>query len=397
MSNRKMSGRTAVVSVGCSDFSLKPAMSNEGLAVQAMRRALDGLPVKKSAIDGLVVTSGAPGGVDYDKTAEALGLQVDYALQTWAHGRFSNPGLHAAAMAVECGMATMVACVSVFAFAKRKREHGNIGGTGDHESFRLGGGPHGENPVYGLAAPQGGAAIGYQRYLSRYGYSGDEAAALAIAQRKHAQLNPAAIMKDRPLDREEYLQSPFVIWPLRKHDCSLPSDGAVVVLVTSAERARDLVQQPAFITGMSGIRASRNEHSFAAPWWGVFGQDQGVGPDRIDAPFQMAGIDRKQIAALQIYDAFIPQTIYTFERFGFCEPGEALAWWQDGRIEIGGEMPVNTAGGHLSEAHCGGWSQIAEAVRQIQGSCGPRQVPNAHHTMYAHGAGDCTIFSREVA
>ncbi len=396
MKRAGISGRTAVVSVGTSDFTLKPMMSNEALAVQAMKRALDGMPIRKTQIDGLVVTSGAPGGVDYDKTAEVLGLTADCALQTWSHGRMTNPGLHYAAMAIDCGLVDIVACVSVFGWAKRKQTHGNIGGTGDNESFRLGGGPHGENPVYGLAAPQGGAAMAYQRYLARYGYTGDEAAALALAQRRHARLNPGAAMR-KPLTREEYLGSPHIIWPLRKLDCSLPSDGAVAVILTSAERARDLTPKPVYITGMSGLRAARNEHSFGAPWLGIFQQEMNVEPDRIDAPFAMAGIDRKDIAALQIYDAFLPQTIYTFERFGFCKPGEALAYWQDGRIELGGEMPLNTAGGHLSEAHCGGWNQIAEAVRQLQGVCGERQIPDARHTMYAHGAGDCTIFSREVA
>ena len=396
MTAKGISGRSAVVGAGTSDFTLVPKMSNEGLAVQALKRALHGLALDKSTIDGLVVTSGAPLGVDYDKTAEILGLNVDFTMQTWAHGRFSNPGLHAAVMAIHCGFASIVACVSVYGWAKRKRAHGNIGGTGDHESFRLGGGPHGENPVYGLAAPLGGAAIAYQRYLAKYGYHGDEAAALVLAQRRHALLNPGAIMK-KPLTREEYLASPHIIWPLRKLDCSLPSDGAVAVIVTSAERARDLTATPAYITGISGLKAGRNEHSFGAPWLGIFQQEMDVPPDRVDAPFHMAGIDRKDIAALQIYDAFLPQTIYTFERFGFCRPGEALAYWQDGRIEIDGEIPLNTAGGHLSEAHCGGWNQIAEAVRQVQGVCGDRQIDGARHTIYAHGAGDCTIFSREPA
>ena len=111
----------------------------------------------------------------------------------------------------------------------------------------------------------------------------------------------------------------------------------------------------------------------------------------------MAGIDRKDLAAVEIYDAFLPQTIATFERFGFCKPGEALAFMQDGRVDLDGEIPVNTAGGHLSEGHCGGWGQIVEAVRQVRGECGERQIANAHHTIYAHGAGDCTIFSREAA
>lgn len=390
----RISGSTAVIGVGVSDLSLTPTMSKEALAIQAVQRALDGLPLHKQDIDGLVVTSGAPIGIDYDKTAEILGLRTTFTQQTWAHGRFSNPGLHLAAMAVHCGMATNVLCLSVYAWAQMKRSHGNIGGTGDHESFRVGGGPHGESPLYGLAAPMGGAAIAWQRYLSRYGYRGDESAELVCTQRDHAIRNPQAVMR-KPLTKDAYLSSPFVIWPLRKFDCSLASDGAVAVLVTSSERARDLTAHPAYITGMEGIHSSRNEHSFGAPWLGIFQQDPAP-PDQHEAVFRMANITRDDIDALEIYDAFLPQIIATFERFGFCPPGEALRYMQDGRVSLTGDMPVNTSGGHLSEAHLGGWGQIAEAVRQIRGECGDRQILHAMHTMYAHGAGDYTIFSREV-
>ncbi|MEZ5844838.1 MAG: thiolase family protein [Hyphomicrobiaceae bacterium] len=393
MRRRQMSGATAVAAVGVSDLTMKPVMSNEALAAQALKRALAECSLKKSEIDGLIVTSGAPGGVDYDKTAEVLGLKVQYTEQTWAHGRFSNPGLHNAAMAVYCGLAEVVACVSVFAFAKRKAAHGNIGGEGDHEAHRLGGGPHGESPTYGLAAPLGGAAMAWQKYLSRYGYTGEEAAELVLTQRENALRNPEAAMK-KPLTKQDYLAAPYIIWPLRLLDCSLPTDGAVAVIVTTAERARDVCRQPAYITGISGINSARNEHSFGAPWLGIF-QQHPQEPEIVSVPFQMAGIDRKDIDALQIYDAFLPQTVATIERFGFCEPGEALSFIQGGRIRLEGELPVNTSGGHLSEAHIGGWGQIAEAVRQIQGVCGARQIEQARHTIYAHGAGDCTIFARE--
>lgn len=392
MAKKGIAGSTAVIGVGMSDLSLQPALSNEGLAVQAFRRAMEGLALDKSEIDGLVVTSG---GLDYDKTAETLGLYTSFSHQTWSHGRFSNPGLHTASMAIYTGMAKIVVCVSVFPFAKRKKASGNIGGHGDMEANRPGGGPHGESPVYGLAAPMGGAAMAYQRYLSRYGYTGEESADLVITQRANALKNPQAIMT-KAVDRDDYLSSPFVIWPLRKLDCALPSDGCAVVIVTSAERARDLTDRPAYINGMRGIHSSRNEHSFGAPWLGIFQQDHQE-PRIADEAFHMAGIDRKDIAAVQIYDAFLPQTIATFERFGFCAPGEALRYMRSERISIGGECPVNTAGGHLSEAHCGGWGHIVEAVRQVRGECGERQVANANHTIYAHSAGDCTIFSKEVA
>jgi len=395
MRNFAINGKTAVIAVGMSDLTMRPAQSNPALAAAALRRALDGSPVRQRDIDGLVVTSGAPLGVDYDKTAEVLGLEVQFVQQSWSHGRFTNPGLHVAAMAVHAGLAEIVLCVSVFAFAKAKHTMGNIGGEGDHEADRVGGGPHGESPVYGLAAPLGGAAMAWQKYLSRYGYTGDEAAELVLAQRENAIRNPAAAMRT-PLTHDEYLQSPHIIWPLRKLDCSLPTDGAVAAIVTSAERARDLCAKPAFMTAIQGLHASRNEHSFGAPWLGIF-QQGSVQPCVADAPFAASGIGRKDIAALQIYDAFLPQTIATIERFGFCGPGEALSFIQGGRIRFDGELPINTSGGHLSEAHCGGWTQIAEAVRQVQGLCGNRQLPNAAHVMYAHGAGDCTIFSREVS
>jgi acetyl-CoA acetyltransferase len=394
MTGRGIAGSTAIVAAALSDLTLKPAMSNEALAVQAFRRAIDDASIRKQDIDGLVVTSGAPFGVDYDKVSEVLGLDVRFTQQMWSHGRFSNPGIHAAAMAIYCGMATMVACVSVFAFAKRKSLHGNIGGTGDREAHRIGGGPHGESPVYGLSAAMGGAAMAWQRYLSRYGYTGDEAAEIVLTQRANAMRNPAAAMR-KPLTQEEYLSSPYVIWPLRKLDCSLPSDGAAVVILCSAERARDLTDRPVYINGMEGIHSSRNEHSFGAPWLGIFQQHE-QDPSTIDEPFRMAGIDRKDIDVLQIYDAFLPQTVSTFERFGFCAPGEALSYMRDGRIALDGELPVNTSGGHLSEAHVGGWGQIVEAVRQVRGECAERQVPGVEHAMYVHGAGDCTIFSGEA-
>lgn len=233
-----------------------------------------------------------------------------------------------------------------------------------------------------------------QKYLTRYGYTGEETAALVLTQREHAMLNPNAAMR-KPLTRQEYLSSPYVIEPLRKYDCSLTTDGAVSVIVTSSERAKDLCDQPIYVTGMEGMHASRNEHSFALPGLGILMQDEFTyKPD--SRVLEMAGISMEDLDGVQIYDAFVPQTIATLERFGFCEPGEALSWIQNGTIGINGKMPVNTSGGFLSEAHMCGWNDIVEIVHQLRHEAGPRQVPNAQHMMYAHSSGDATVFSREV-
>jgi acetyl-CoA acetyltransferase len=395
MGDRGIGGKVAIVSVGASAFTMKPVKSNEGLAADSLKEALRSIGKTKEIIDGIIVTTGFPLGLDYDRIAKAFRLDVKFTFQTWAHGRFTNPAIQLAAMAIHTGMAETILCISVCAFAKRKERGGAIGGKESAEEKRIEGGAHGEQPLYGLAAPMGGAAVAMQKYLSRYGYSGEEMAALVLTQRENALLNPHAAMR-KPLTREEYLNSPYVIEPLRKYDCSLPTDGAVSVILTSSERARDLCETPIYLTGMQPHHAGQNEHSFALPGLGIFIQDEFTyKPD--NKAIEMAGISNKNLNGVQIYDAFVPQTIATIERFGFCEPGECLAWIQNGRIGIHGELPVNTSGGFLSEAHMVGWNDIAEIVHQLRHEAGARQVPNAQHMMYAHSSGDATVFSREVS
>jgi acetyl-CoA acetyltransferase len=394
MTQRGIGGSTAIVAVGTSPFTMKPMMSNEALAAESLKKALASIKKPKEFIDGIIVTTGFPLGLDYDRIAKALGLNVQFTFQTWSHGRFTNPAIQLAAMAVHTGMAENVLCINVCGFAKRKERGGAIGGKESAEEKRIEGGAHGEQPLYGLAAPMGGAAIAMQKYLTRYGYSGDEMATLALTQREHALLNPNAAMK-KPLTREEYLSSPYVIEPLRKFDCSLPTDGAASVIVTSSERAKDLCEVPVYMSGMQPMHAGKNEHSFALPGLGIFIQDE-FDYKANDRALEMAGITKKDLSGLQIYDAFVPQTIATIERFGFCQPGECLSWIQNGRIGLKGEMPLNTSGGFLSEAHMVGWNNIVEIVNQLRHEAGPRQVTDAQHMMYAHSSGDATVFSREV-
>lgn len=368
---------------------MKPVQSSEGLAATSLRDALDRTSINKDDIDGLIAGIGWPVGLNYDRLAEALGLDVQFVHESWAHGRFANPNLHLAAMAIKNGLADVIACISVASWAKK----GRIGGPGSGEEFRAAGGPHGEAPHYGLAAPMSGAAMALQKYFSMYGGTQEEFATIALTQRKHAQLNEHAIMRS-DLTIEDYLDAPEVISPLRRYDCSLVSDGAVAVIITSLERARDLCPVPVSMAGVQPMHAGRNNHSFALPGLGIFSQDEYKHHAQPHS-LKMAGLSHGDLDGLGIYDAFAPQTLATLERFGFAPVGEGLKWIQDGRIELGGEMPVNTSGGHLSEAHIGGWGQIAEIIRQLQGVCGERQIKDAKAMMYAHSLGDATVFMRE--
>jgi acetyl-CoA acetyltransferase len=384
--------RTAIVGVGTSRFVIKSPQSPMRLATEAFKSALADAGLHRDEVDGVVINIGWPLGVDYDRFSEACGLNVRFADQSWSHGRFVGPTLQHAAMAVACGLANVVACVCGVSFIQ---ERGLLGGPGDFEGTREEGGTHEENPVYGLTSPSAGAALAARRYFHLYGATSADLAAVPIAFRKHAMLNPQAIMR-KALTLEDHQTSRWVVEPLHLYDCCLVSDGAAVVLVTSAERARDGRPPPVSIAGMQGMHAGRDDSLFAIPGLGIgYQREFRYTPAEDDlAVYRSAGVDRTDVNALYTYDAFSPLVWFVLERFGFCGLGEAAAWTQKGRIELGGELPMNTSGGLLSEAHVSGWNSIVEIVRQLRGECGARQVKDARVMQWATAWGDSTIFRR---
>jgi acetyl-CoA acetyltransferase len=382
--------QTAIAGIGQSEYGRFLPHSQLKLGASALKAALDDAGLDRADVDGLAIHLGWPLGVDYDRVAESYGLDVRWVSQTWLHGRFVTNAIQHAAMAVACGLANVVACVTAISFT---RERQILGGPGDAEGTREDGGTHGESPPYGLTAPAGGAALGMQRYMALYGATSRELAAVPIAFRKHALKSPHAVMKE-PLTLERHQSARMVVDPLRLYDCCLITDGAAVALVTSAERARDLKQRPVYIAGMQGLRTGRDEFIFAPRNLGI--NQQRVGrwrPEERDLlAYRMAGIERKDINGLYTYDAFSPLVLFTLERFGFCGPGEAASWVQGGRIELGGELPMNTSGGLLSEAHVGGWNSILEIVRQLRGTAGERQIANARTLQWGTAWGDAVVF-----
>ena len=361
------------------------------LPPSAFKAALEDAGLERGDIDGLSIHIGWPLGVDYDQVAQAFGLEIGFVNQAWTHGRFVTGSLQTAAMAVATGMADVVACVNVLSFT---RERDILGGPHDFEGYRETGGTHAETPHYGLTAPAGGAALAMQRYMALYGTTSAELAAVPVALRAHARLNPNAAMQ-KPMSVADHQASRMVVDPLRLFDCCIVSDGAAVVLVTSAERARDFRQRPVLIAGMQGMKAGRNEFIFAPPGLGINQQSTArpeppgrARPCRLPLGRYPARCDP---GPLYTYDAFSPLVLFVLERFGFCAPGEAAAWVQDGRIGPGGALPVNTSGGLLSEAHVAGWNSLCEMVRQLRGEAGPRQIAGARALQWATAWGDSVI------
>lgn len=381
----------AIVGVGASEFGRFLPHSQLKLGATALKAALEDAGLERDDVDGLSIHMGWPLGVDYDRVAEGLGLNIRYVNQSWLHGRFVTNALQHAALAVSAGLADVVACFTAISFT---RERAILGGPGDAEGNREEGGTHAECPPYGLTSPAGGAALSMQRYMSLYGATSQKLAAVPISIRRHALLNPDSVMKTE-LTLDEHQNSRMVIDPLHLFDCCIMTDGAVVTLVTSMERARDLRQKPVRIAGMQGIRSSREEFIFAPPGLGI--NQQPVTSTRtrpVDVEvYGRSGIDRQAVKGLYTYDAFSPLVLFVLERFGFCGCGEAADFVQGGTIGPGGRLPMNTSGGLLSEAHVGGWNSIREMIRQIRGTAGPRQIPGADVVQWATIWGDSVILT----
>ena len=383
--------KAAVCGVGHSPYGRRLNRSPIDLAGEAIRHALDDAGLGRDDLDGLIVSFGSPIGADADTLAYTLGLKLRLYNQTWAHGRFTASCLQWAAMAVNAGLANAVACLAAVSFSGFRKPM--MGGAGDTEGAREAGGGHGEDPVFGMTSPGAGAALVARKYFARFGATSRQLAAVAVAFRQHAALNPAAIMRE-PITVDDHQNSRFVCEPLHLLDYCLINDGAACVIVTTSERARDLKKPPVYLSGLQGLPAGREEFIWTYPGFGISQQPGFDYKPGLQPVYQMAGVTPKDIDALFTYDAFSILVWTALERFGFCGQGEAATFTQAGRIELGGALPMNTNGGLLSEAHIMGWNHQVEIVRQLRGECGKRQVADAQVMQWANAYGDSLIYRK---
>ncbi len=352
--------KTAVVGVGASPQGKVPGSTPLSLGVEAFKRALDDSGLRKDQIDGLLTMPGttAPeGALNYLRVGEALGIDPRYTGSMNLGGGTAGGLLHLAALAVNAGMANYVACIFGDAAATGGSRFNRAAGWGDSWS------------IWGFMAAAANSALTASRHMALYGTTSRQLGEIAVACRKHASMNPDAVMR-KPITIEDHQASRWIVKPLHLLDCCLISDGGVCTIVTSAERAQDLKQPLVLISGIGQAYTLQNMER--DDWWYVPHQKLAVN----DA-YNMAGVGPKDIDVAQLYDNFTSSVLLWFEHGGFCKVGESGPFVEGGRIQLGGELPINTAGGNLSESYMEGWLHVVEGVRQMRGQCGERQVKDA--------------------
>jgi acetyl-CoA acetyltransferase len=352
--------KVAIAGVGASPQGKLPGSTPLSLGVEAFKRALDDAGLKKEDIDGLLTmpgTTSPEASLNYLRMGETLGIDPKYTGSMTMGGGTAGALLQMAVLAVEAGLATTVACV-----------FGDTAKTGGSKFNRASG--WGDSwGIWGMFAAAANSAIAASRHMALYGTTSRQLGEVAVACRKHASLNPNAVMRD-PITIEDHQNSRWVVEPFHLLDCCLISDGGVCIIVTSADRARHLKKPPVLIAGMGQAYTTQNMER--EDWWYVPHQK-----DALKRAFAMAGVGPKDIDVAQLYDNFTMSVLLWLEHAGFCGVGEAGAFVEGGRIQLGGELPINTAGGNLSESYMEGWLHIVEGVRQIRGECGERQVAGA--------------------
>ena len=373
-------GKAAIVGIGATEFSKESGRSELQLSVEATRAALKDAGLTPADVDGLTTFT-------MDTSAEiALAREVGLGdLRFFSRINYGGGAacatIQQAAMAVATGVADVVVAYRGFNERSGQRfgqvqpwaaQQVNTNGIDNAWTYPL-----------GLSTPAATVAMQARRYMHDYGVTSADFGAVAVADRRHAATNPAAFFYQKPITLEDHQASRMIADPLHLLDCCQESDGAVAIVVTSPERARDLPNPPVTIAAAAQgsaadqyVMTSYYRDEIGIPEMGVVAKDL----------WRQSGLTPADIDTAVLYDHFTPYVLMQLEELGFCGRGEAKDFVRDGAIELGGRLPVNTHGGQLGEAYLHGMNGIAEGVRQVRGTS-VNQVAGAAHVLVTAGTG----------
>ncbi|BEK99593.1 lipid-transfer protein [Nocardia seriolae] len=377
-----LSRKAAIVGIGATDFSKDSGRSELRLAAEAVTAALADAGLTPADVDGLTTFT-----MDTNTQAAVARAAGIPSLKFFSNIPFGGGAAAAtvqqAAMAVATGVADVV--VAYRAFNERSGNRfgqfathlatGNPSSSGVDNAFSY---------THGLGTPAAQVAMVARRYMHVYGARSEDFGRVAVADRKHAAVNPAAHFYGKPIILEEHQSSRWIAEPLHLLDCCQETDGGVAIVVTSADRAKDLPNKPALIAGAA--QGSGADQYVMTSYY----RDAMTGlPEMGLVGYQLwaqSGLRPADMQAGILYDHFTPFVLMQLEELGFCPRGEAKDFIADGAIEIGGRLPLNTHGGQLGEAYIHGMNGIAEGVRQIRGTS-VNQVQGLENIVVTAGTG----------
>ena len=380
--------RTAIAGLGVTAQGKVYDHNHVGFASEAVRLALADAGLKREDLDGLLVNPGLSWG---DMGMASFQLQQAMGLRNLRLSSSMNSGgatagtmIQYAAQAIYNGLCTTVACV--FSDAPLKPPAPATGGgarSGSAAAYAFG---RGLEAAYGQFGVNAMYAMVARRHMHLYGTSSDHLGAIAVAVRQWANRNPAAQFHAVPLTLDDYHRSRWVVEPFHLFDCCLVSNGGLAVIVTSAERARDLRRPPVYLWGIG------QGHPGGDPAETL----TSGAPLARETAFSMAGITLDDIDVAELYDCYTFTVLVTLEDYGFCKKGEGGSFVADGRIAPGGALPVNTGGGQLSSFYMWGMTPVSEAVIQMRGEGGDRQVSGAQVALVSGNGGILSTHSTLV-
>jgi acetyl-CoA acetyltransferase len=356
--------KCAITGIGATEFSPDSGRSELSLATQACLAALADAGLAAGDVDGIVRCD--MDNVRANDLVHTLGIRdLTYIGENGPGGAAPCAMVGQAVAAILSGQATTVLVYrslngrSGRRFGQAPVEGARIGGAGTYDELFA---------PYGLLTPGQAFALIAQRHMIEFGTTSDQLGAIALACRARANANPAAQMHDRALTMEQYLDARMIAEPLRLFDFCLETDGACAVVVTTAERAADLAQPPVLIRAVAQGSLPDPQPGIQFPV--LMRESLTTLPARAVAEtlYRRAGLGPADVDVAQLYDCFTITVLLQLEDWGFCKKGEGGPFVAAGEVELGGAIPINTGGGHLSEGYIHGMNHVVEGVRQIRGT-----------------------------
>jgi acetyl-CoA acetyltransferase len=343
-------------------------------AADAVRLAVADAGLRLDGVDGLLTSSGVSGGISIDLQRDLCLTEVRLLSHMQAYGSTAGAMVQFASMAVQSGMASVVACVFADSPLQPERSAGAVYGSRRAPAGWWGllgaSGVVGANPMYALAA---------RRHMDRFGTTSEQLGHVAVAQRDWAALNPAAQLRE-PITLADHQSSRWIVEPFHLLDCCLVSNGGIAVIVTTAERAAALAQPPVHVLGWAQSHPGR--YLRRHPDFGLVSGAATAGP----AALGMAGRDVADVDVVELYDCYTFTVLLTLEDYGFCAKGEGGPFVASGVLGPSGKLPLNTGGGQLSGYYMWGMTPLSEAVIQARGQGGARQS-RSHDIVLVSGNG----------